>query len=128
MATKRGPVAPTTNGHRLTKAELLEQMSEQRETFTLPGGGTIVLRSLGTREGVEHFGTTTTDSQTIAERTRKICLLGIVEPPLEPEDLEALETARFGALNQIATKILELTGIVGDGAANFLTPIPTSKA
>lgn len=112
----------------LTKEELLDQMQEQRATYELPGGGLIQLRSLDVKTGLDFFGTQTSDNQAISDRTKKICLLGIVEPELSLEDLEALERARFGAVNQIATKVLELSGMAGTAAADFLTPIPTSKA
>lgn len=129
MSPKRGPVAQSgltvvKNGEKfLTKEELLSQMGERRETFSLPNGGKITLRSIDVQSGFDFFGGGSTQ-QDIADRTKKICLLGIVEPQLSLEDLTALDNARFGIVEKLAQKIMELSGAMGVEAATFLTPVP----
>jgi hypothetical protein len=112
--------------HRLTKDELLERLSVRTEEFELPAGaGTIIiqgvpLRHLSVIQGVDE----NTDTH---EALKRICLIGIKEPALGPEDLERLDESSVGTVNFIASRIVELSGMSGDKASAFLPTTQPSK-
>lgn len=124
MARKAGGAG--TNSHHLTKEELLERLSVRTEEFELPAGaGTITLQSVPLRhirniQGVD-------EKMETHEALKRICLIGIRDPELSPEDLEALDDCNAGAVNMIANRIMELSGMLGDAAAAFLPPARPSK-
>ncbi len=122
MAAKAGGAG----NHHLTKEELLQQLSVRTEEFALPAGaGTITLQGVPLRliqniQGVD-------ENLDTHEALKRICLIGIREPELSPEDLEALDNSSAGAVNAIANAIMELSAMVGDRAQRFLTPVQEPK-
>lgn len=113
-----------TGPKRLTKDELLAQLKTREEDYELPNGsGTVRLRSVAVKDyaTIEGFGK---EGQT-EDALKRICLLGIVEPALSPEDLEALTEADIGVATALATRIMQLSGMLPGGAAAFLATTAT---
>lgn len=118
-ARKRNGVAT-----HLTKDELLAQMQARQEPFALPGGGTILIRSILLRDLQSIQGITGDDR---AGTLKKLCLLGIAEPQLELADLEAMDDASAGLVARIAMAIERISGLAPDAVSDFLPATPKSK-
>ena len=110
----------------LTKDELFDKLSVRTEEFELPGGaGTITLQSVPLRH-IRNLTGVDAEMET-NEALKRICLVGIRDPELAPEDLDRLDDSNAGAVNVIANRIMELSGMMGDGAAAFLGTTPPPK-
>jgi hypothetical protein len=116
MATKAGGVRESKP--RLTKDQLLEALRTRRQEYELDGVGTITIESIS----VDRFAAVQGDlgDMNTADALKRICLLGVVEPALSPEDLEALGAADVGIINDLANAIMRVSGLVGDKASRFL--------
>lgn len=113
------------NTHHLTKDELFAELSASVGEFKLPGGGVITLQSVPLRhinklQGID-------ENTETHEALKRICLLGIREPSLDAADLDRMDESKPGLVNEIATMIMNLSGMSGDKASAFLTPIQPSK-
>ena len=100
-----------TNGHHLTKDELFSRLAIQEEDYALPSGGTIRIRGLDVQEGAP-FVATLGSAGDPADRVKRLCLLGIVEPKLEPEDLEQLSGGSLDTVTGISLAIMRLSGLL----------------
>ena len=116
MATKAGGVRESKP--RLTKDQLLEALKTRRQEYELDGVGTITIESIS----VDRFAAVQGDlgDMNTADALKRICLLGVVEPALSPEDLEALGAADVNAVNNLANAIMRVSGLVGKEADRFL--------
>lgn len=126
--SKRTAAGGQRNGtsHQLTKEELLARLACRTEEFELaPGVGTIILQSIPLNQlnAVRSLDEDTEPHDVL----KRICLIGVRDPELGVEDLEAFDQFSAGAIDQIATRIMELSGLMGDRAAAFLHNIPNSK-
>ena len=126
MARRTGGAGKNGTSHQLTKDELLARLACRTEQFELaPGVGVITLQSIPLNQlnAVRSLSEDTEPHDVL----KRICLIGVLDPELGPEDLEAFDTFSAGAIDQIATRIMELSGLMGDRAAAFLQSDPTSK-
>jgi hypothetical protein len=116
MATKAGGVRESKP--RLTKDQLLDALKTRREEYDLDGVGSVLIESIS----VDRFAAVQGDlgDMNTADALKRICLLGVVEPALSPEDLEALGTSDVSAINNLANAIMRVSGLIGDGASRFL--------
>jgi len=116
MATKAGGVRESKP--RLTKDQLLDALKTRREEYDLDGVGSVLIESIS----VDRFAAVQGDlgDMNTADALKRICLLGVVEPALSPEDLEALGAADVSAINNLANAIMRVSGLVGDEANRFL--------
>lgn len=106
-------------GH-LTKDELLAKLRRREKPFDLPGGGSIRIQGLSVDDfsAVRSMGEEDTESSALFKR---VCLLGIVEPKLSADDLEALGESDLGAVTAIANEIMRLSGMLDTGEAEDFT-------
>ncbi len=104
----------------LTKDELLEKLRRREKHLDLPGGlGSICIQGLSVDDfsAVRSMGEEETES---ADLFKRVCLLGIVDPELSADDLEALGKSDLGAVTAIANEIMQLSGMMDSGdAADF---------
>ena len=116
MATKAG--GARSSKPRLTRDQLLEALRTRRQEYELDGVGTVLIESIS----VDRFAAVQGDlgDMNTADALKRICLLGVVEPALSPEDLEALGASDVSAINNLANAIMRVSGLVGDGASRFL--------
>ncbi len=113
-------------GH-LTKDELLAKLRRREKPFELPGGGVIRIQGLSVNDfsAVRSMGDEETESSDLFKR---VCLLGIVEPELSAADLEALGDSDLGAVTAIANAIMQLSGMLEEGAAaDFSAAVQNGK-
>lgn len=118
----------TNNGtppHRLTKEELLAQLRQREEDYEYPGFGTVHIRSIALKEFGVLQGFTNINER--ADALKRICLLGVIDPQLEPADLEALAEADVGAVGDLALRIISLSGQNTEAVEAFLAAGQTSK-
>ncbi len=115
MATRA--VGGRTNGH-LTKDELFAKLTIPEEDYALPGGGTIRLRGLDVQQGAPFASGLGKDGDN-ADRLKRLCLLGIVDPKLEPEDLEAISGGSLEIVSGIAVAVMRLSGMWPGEAEDF---------
>ena len=108
-----------TNGH-LSKEQLFQNLAVREEDYTLPTGGTIRIRGLPVDEGMTAIATMGDEQSAADERVKRICLLGIVDPKLEPEDMEAMGKLSANALSDVAVAIIRLSGLVTEDVETFL--------
>lgn len=111
----------------LTKDELLAKLRRREKQFSLPAGGSIRIQGLSVNDfsAVRSMGEEETESSDLFKR---VCLLGIVEPELSADDLEALGSSDLGAVTAIATAIMQLSGMLEEGkAADFTAAIQSGK-
>jgi len=110
---------------RLTKDQLLAALKTRREEFELAGVGTIIIESIS----VDRYAAAQGDlgEMSSTDALKRICLLGVVEPTLAPDDLEALGKADVGLVNEIANRIMRLSGLIGGDTSRFLTPTKEQK-
>jgi len=103
---------------RLTKDQLLDALKTRREEYDLDGVGSVLIESIS----VDRFAAVQGDlgDMNTADALKRICLLGVVEPALSPEDLEALGASDVSAINNLANAIMRVSGLIGDGASRFL--------
>lgn len=106
-----------SNGH-LTKEEFFKSTAIKERDFTLPGGGKIRLRGLNVREGAPFVAGLASEGDPV-DRMKKLCLMGIIEPKLELEDLERLDDEAVGVVSTIAGAVMQLSGLVGADTADF---------
>ena len=116
MATKAGGVRESKP--RLTKDQLLEALKTRRQEYELDGVGTITIESIS----VDRFAAVQGDlgDMNTADALKRICLLGVVEPALSPEDLEALGAANMGAVTLLANAIMDVSDLMGEKVQRFL--------
>lgn len=116
------------NGHHLTKEELFEKLKLREEDFALPGGGVIRIRGLSVNHGALLLPTVQTEGEItdtiFADRCKRVCLAGIVDPPLEPEDLETLGERSANLTSEIAAAIIRLSGVDEKEAKDFFDGTP----
>ena len=103
----------------LTKDELLAKLRRREKELDLPksaGGGALRIQGLSVNDfaAVRSMGAEETDSSDLFKR---VCLLGIVEPDLSADDLEALGESDLGAITAIANEIMALSGMLDEDAA-----------
>lgn len=108
----------------LTREQLLERMRADEADFEVVGGGVIRLRGLDPKDGLAALQSDVVSDQ---DRVLRICLAGISEPQMSPADLEALSASSLGSVNEIANRILELSGLSGEKVRAFLSPTRPSK-
>jgi hypothetical protein len=103
---------------RLTKDQLLDALRTRRQEYELDGVGTIIIEGIS----VDRFAAVQGDvgDMSTSDALKRICLLGVVEPTLSPEDLEALGAADVGTINELSNAILQVSGLLGDKVARFL--------
>ncbi len=104
----------------LTKDELLAKLRRREKPFELPGGGAIRIQGLSVDDfsAVRSMGEEDTEG---SELFKRVCLLGIVEPELTAEDLEALGESDLGSVTAIANAIMQLSGMLDTGEAEDFT-------
>ncbi len=113
---------------RLTRDELLERLAPRTEEYQLPdeaGGGTIVLRGLSGSQAFDELKGIEGESD--LERVKRLLLLGIKEPELALEDLNALGESSAGLLEDIGNHINKLSGFSMPGLDAFLALIQQQK-
>jgi len=105
---------------RLTKEQLLDALKTRREEFEVTGIGSIVIESIS----VDRYAAAQGDLGELSstDALKRICLLGVVEPVLTPDDLEALGKSDVGFINELANHIMRLSGLIGGDTGRFLTP------
>ena len=105
---------------RLTKDQLLAALKTRREEFELAGVGTIIIESIS----VDRYAAAQGDlgEMTSTDALKRICLLGVVEPALTSDDLEELGKSDVGLVNEVANRIMKLSGLIGGDTSRFLTP------
>jgi len=121
MATKAG--GARSSKPRLTRDQLLEALRTRRQEYELDGVGTVLIESIS----VDRFAAVQGDlgDMNTADALKRICLLGVVEPALSPEDLEALGGADVGTINDLANAIMQISGLIGKSAERFLASTKT---
>ncbi len=113
---------------RLTRDELLERLAPRTEEYQLPdeaGGGTIVLRGLSGSKAFDELRGIEGESD--LDRVKRLLLLGIKEPELALEDLNALGESSAGLLEDIGNHINTLSGFSMPGLDAFLALIQQQK-
>lgn len=115
-----------TNSH-LTKDELFTKLAVPEGDYELPTGGTIRIRGLDINEGLVALQEAGDDA---SARLKRICLLGIIEPKLEPEDLERIGVSSADLVSDIALAIIRLSGMLPEQVSDFLanTPQPSPSS
>jgi len=110
---------------RLTKDQLLAALRTRREEFELAGVGTIIIESIS----VDRYAAAQGDlgEMTSTDALKRICLLGVVEPALTSDDLEELGKSDVGLVNEVANRIMKLSGLIGGDTSRFLTPTKAQK-
>ena len=103
----------------LTREELLGKLLVREQDVELPGLGLVRIRGLNVDEGL---AAAQSESESMGDRLKRICLLGLVEPKLELADLEELGHASLGGLSTLVERIVALSGL-GSGDS-FLGEIP----
>ncbi len=96
--------------------------------ITLPGGGVVRVRGLSVNDFQSIQMMAQEDDQSGDAALVKISLMGIVEPELTADDIEALGEADLGVITLIGNKIMELSGMLGKGSADaFLQSMKAPK-
>ena len=100
----------------LTKDELLAKLRRREKQLDLPesvGGGRFRIQGLAVDDfkAVRSMGDEETESSDLFKR---VCMLGIIEPELTVDDLEALGESDLGAVTAIANEIMRLSGMLAD--------------
>lgn len=109
------------NGH-LTKEQLLAALAVREEDYDLAGiegilnFGTIRIRGLNVSDGLPALQ----QQDDPAARLKMICLMGIVEPKLTPEDLDELGECSAELVSNLALRIMQISGMVADEVQAFL--------
>ncbi|HLF79654.1 MAG TPA: hypothetical protein VJB57_19405 [Dehalococcoidia bacterium] len=114
------------NGH-LSKEELFARLVIREEDYAIPGGGTIRIRALNVREGAPFVGTLGKEGDP-ADRIKRLCLMGIIDPQFEPEDLEQLDGGSLKIISGIALAIMRLSGLLDDDDPFAATPPPKASS
>jgi len=116
MATKAGGVRESKP--RLTKDQFLEALKTRREEYELDGVGTVLIESIS----VNRFAAIQSEIGELSpsETNKRICLLGLVDPVLTPEDLDALGNADMGLVGKLASRIMDIGGVDVKEAQRFL--------
>lgn len=119
MATKTGGAGKQPQ-KRLTKDELLQALRTRQEEVEIAGLGTITIESIS----VDRYAAAQGDLGELSstDALKRICLLGVVDPVLTPEDLDALGASEIGLINGLANRIMRQSGLIGDDTSRFLAP------
>lgn len=112
----------------LTKDELFEAVKTREEDFQLPSGGIIRLRGVDVNDGLDAIRGAGGETG-LADRMKRICLLGIIVPKLDAADLERLGEGSAGVVDKIAIRIMAISGLLDDeDVSGFLPKTQESKA
>ena len=116
MATKAG--GARSSKPRLTRDQLLEALRTRREEYELDGVGTVLIESIS----VNRFAAIQSELGELSssETNKRICLLGLVDPVLTPEDLDVLGEADMGLVGKLANRIMDIGGMDVKAAQRFL--------
>lgn len=98
-----------------SKEALKVQLTVQEEDYELPDGSFIRLQGLPVDEGMAAMQGEG-DETSSAERMKRVCLLGIKEPELGPEDYEDLASMSVGLTVNIVDAIMRLSGLKLDNS------------
>ena len=107
--------------HRLNKDELFQRLAQREEDYQLPaegGGGTIRIRGLNVQEGAPFVAMLSAEGDP-GDRLKRLCLLGVIAPPLTLEDLERLNDGALDIVSGIASAIMRLSGLTVGAAEDF---------
>lgn len=104
-----------TNGH-LTKEQLLQALAVREEDYEIPGFGLVRIRGLNVSEGLPALQ----QQDDPSARLKMICLLGIVDPKLEPEDLDAIGACSAEAVSNLSLRIMAISGMLPKDTDDFL--------
>ena len=111
-----------SNNH-LTKEELLAALAVREEDYEIIGFGLVRIRGLNVSEGLPALQ----QQDDAAARLKMICLLGVVEPKLEPDDLEAIGQCSAEAVSDLALRIMTISGMLPKEGDAFLETTAASK-
>lgn len=111
-----------TNGH-LTKEQLLAALAVREEDYEIGGFGSVRIRGLNVSEGLPALQ----KEDDAGARLKMICLLGVVEPKLEPADLDAIGQCSAEAVSDLALRIMTISGMLPKDTDAFLETTEASK-
>jgi len=116
MAKKAG--GARKGEHRLTRDELLAALKTRQQEYNLDGVGTIIIEGVN----ADDFATATggVADMTDIDAMKRICLIGVVDPVLTPDDLEALGQGKIGLIVDLSQAILRLSGMLQGDPDRFL--------
>lgn len=116
----------------LTREEFFHGVETDEEDYEIPGVGTIRLRGMEVKTGLEAMGS----GDDAGTRFQKVILAGVINPKLTVADLAVITDGKIGVIQDIAMAIMKLSGIeVSEGdmsaiekqAADFLKGTPSEN-
>ena len=114
----------------LESKDLLSGIAITEEDFEIEGVGTVRLRGLTAKQGVEGLRGMDKDPMM---RFQKIILMGVLRPKMTDADLALLADGKIGVVQSLATKIMDMSGMpVNEDEANaavddFLEKAPSES-
>lgn len=95
----------------VSATDFLRAVVGEPQPFEVPNVGTVMIRPLtfGEAERI-----TSAHKNQTAEMMLQALALGLVEPALDAEQIEALHQANAGPVMKIAARIMQISGMSGD--------------
>jgi len=97
---------------RLTKDQLLDLLSVRQQEYEIDGLGTVLVQGVAVNR-YEQIQAVDDDPNSM-DSVKRICLIGLIEPELTAEDLDALAEKDAGRLAALSNVILDLSGLRKD--------------
>ena len=112
----------------LDKDELFERMRLPEEDYVLPNGGVIRIRGLDADEAMISLRSDSGEGDDVSGKMKRNFLAGVINPRLGVADLSLLGTSSALIVLGVATRIMEISGLLATGGLDaFLTETPSTS-